>query len=87
MNLTNRLIPALVLAGALATTSGQAEELKDQEAYAAQRANASEQSIERAKEANEDAAKQAVEAVLTSTQLDLDIRLVGPTSKKIAGDR
>jgi len=42
---------------------------------------------ERAKEANEIAAREAVRAMLEGTRLDLDIRLVGPTSVRIAGDR
>ena len=33
------------------------------------------------------AVEKAVEAVLAETRLDLDIRLIGPTSVKIAGER
>jgi len=44
-------------------------------------------SRESANAANKDAAEKAVEAVLTDTRLDLDIRLIGPTSVKIASDR
>lgn len=42
---------------------------------------------EQARAANEQAAEQAVAAVLETTRLDLDIKLIGPTSKKIARDR
>jgi hypothetical protein len=39
-----------------------------------------------ARDAVEMAAREAVKTVLEDTRLDLDIRLVGPTSVKIAGD-
>lgn len=39
-----------------------------------------------AKEAVESATREAVAAVLEDTRLDLDIRLLGPTSVTIAGD-
>ena len=42
-------------------------------------------SREQAREANEEAARDAAEAVKAATQLDLDIRLIGPTSLKVAG--
>lgn len=37
--------------------------------------------------ANKEAAEKAVKAVLADNRLDLDIRLIGPTSVKIASDR
>ncbi len=40
-----------------------------------------------AKTANKEAAEKAVEAMQADNQLDLDIRLIGPTSVKIASDR
>ncbi|MGI9204119.1 MAG: hypothetical protein ACR2Q3_08920 [Woeseiaceae bacterium] len=40
-----------------------------------------------AKAANREAAEEAVQAVLADNRLDLDIRLIGPTSVKIASDR
>jgi len=43
-------------------------------------------SRKRATEANKAAAERAVETILAETRLDLDIRLIGPTSVKIAGD-
>ena len=42
---------------------------------------------ERAENANSRAAEQAIEAVLDANRLDLDIKLIGPTSKKIVSDR
>ena len=48
-------------------------------------AESRETSREQAREANEEAARDAAEAVKAATQLDLDIRLIGPTSLKIAG--
>ena len=42
---------------------------------------------DRALEANTEAAELAAEAILADTRLDIDIRLIGPTSVKIAGDR
>ncbi len=43
-------------------------------------------SRERAIKENKAAAERAVETILAETRLDLDIRLIGPTSVKIAGD-
>lgn len=43
--------------------------------------------VRKAAIANENAAERAVEAVLSDVKLDLDIRLIGPTSVKIASDR
>lgn len=44
-------------------------------------------SRERAEKATTVATEQAIAAVLADIKLDLDIRLIGPTSKRIAGDR
>lgn len=43
-------------------------------------------SRDRAENATTVATEQAIAAVLAETKLDLDIRLIGPTSKRIAGD-
>ena len=48
-------------------------------------AESRETSREQARAANEDAARDAAEAVKAATRLDLDIRLIGPTSLKVAG--
>jgi len=42
---------------------------------------------DRAEEATITATENAIATVLADTKLDLDIRLIGPTSTKIAGDR
>ena len=42
---------------------------------------------DRAEKATTVATEQAIAAVLADTKLDLDIRLIGPTSTRIAGDR
>lgn len=47
----------------------------------------SEKSLDRAEKATAVAAEKAIAAVLADTKLDLDIRLIGPKSIKIAGDR
>ncbi len=44
-------------------------------------------SRERAEKATTVAAEKAIAAVIADTKLDLDIRLIGPSSTKIAGDR
>lgn len=44
-----------------------------------------ETSKNQAKEANEAAARDASKAIGAANRLDLDIRLIGPTSEKIAG--
>lgn len=44
-------------------------------------------SRERVEKATTMAAEKAIAAVLADTKLDLDIRLIGPRSTKIAGDQ
>jgi hypothetical protein len=44
-------------------------------------------SRDRAEKATTVATEQAIATVLANTKLDLDIRLIGPTSTRIAGDR
>jgi len=46
-----------------------------------------ETSKNQAREANEAAAREASMAIEAANRLDLDIRLIGPTSVKIAGQR
>lgn len=76
---------AVVVAGLLAApagwTSDEAPESRERIEAAA------EASKEQAREANEDAARQASEALEAATRLDLDIRLIGPRSVKIAAKR
>jgi TRAP-type C4-dicarboxylate transport system substrate-binding protein len=76
------LVAALILAG-LAQAPAIAAEPTD----AAQESATAEvrtSNRERARQAQAEAAQYAAEAVLTATKLDLDIRLIGPTS--LAGD-
>jgi hypothetical protein len=49
--------------------------------------NADQVSRDQLKKANAAAVKKAVETVIADTKLDLDIRLIGPTSVKIANER
>jgi hypothetical protein len=80
------LVAALMVAGlAFAPATAMAEEPAD----AVQADEASAQELEtlnraRIERAQADAARIAAEAVMSATKLDLDIRLIGPTS--IAGD-
>ena len=46
-----------------------------------------EKNLDRVEKATAVAAEKAIAAVLADTKLDLDIRLIGPNSIKIAGDR
>lgn len=88
----HKLIAGLALAGLLGVTVSIADEIvvtERVEAAAKELANVSPVKIDRGvvKEANANAIKGAVEAVLADSKLDLDIRLIGPTSVKVAGDR
>jgi hypothetical protein len=79
MKLQRRWTVGLLLAGLLAGGTGVADDKIG--------AASGEHAREQAREAVETAAREAARAVRDSNQLDLDIRLVGPTSVKIAGDR
>jgi hypothetical protein len=82
-----RLMAALALAGMLAINAGFADEVVVTEALEAATISIDEVNRDLAKEANAVAAEKAAKSVLADTKLDLDIRLIGPTSVKIAGDR
>jgi hypothetical protein len=49
--------------------------------------SSTEVSRDRAEKATTAATEDAIAAVLADTKLDLDIKLIGPTSVKVAGDR
>ena len=49
--------------------------------------SSNEVSRDRAEKATIVATENAIAAILADTKLDLDIRLIGPTAVKIAGDR
>ena len=85
MNDVTRWTLVLALASLLAAPAGWTEEEQPQRDDAAE--SPAEASREQAREANEEAAREASEAIEASTRLDLDIRLIGPTSVKIAGQR
>ena len=73
-----RWIRVLMLGGLLAASAGWADETA-QESRAVSR--------EQARQAQEAAAREAAKSVRTATELDLDIRLIGPTSLKVARGR
>lgn len=80
---------AIALFAAFITLSaeGRAENSVDQ--VVAQRSATNTESVHRdqARKAMKDAVAQALDSVEANNKLDLDIRLLGPTSKKIAADR
>jgi hypothetical protein len=83
-----RTITATLAAILLATTAIADTDTTDTIATDAAAMVASDQvSRDRAENATTVATEQAIAAVLAETKLDLDIRLIGPTSKRIAGDR
>ena len=84
MNIKTTLAIAALLAAAL---PAHADDAPRMDAARPAARNAANLHREQARAANEQAAEQAVAAVLETTRLDLDIKLIGPTSKKIARDR
>ena len=87
MEITHRRTSILALAGLLAFNLSFADEVAPEETAKATVVDTDTVNRELAREANMAAAEQAVAAVLEETRLDLDIRLIGPTSVKIAGDQ
>jgi len=87
MEITHRRTLILALAGLLAFNSSFADEVALKEAPKPTVVDTDTVNRELAREANTAAAEQAVAAVIEETRLDLDIRLIGPTSVKIAGDQ
>jgi hypothetical protein len=87
MEITHRRTLILALAGLLAFNSSFADEVVLKVATKPAVVDTDTVNRELAREANTAAAKQAVAAVIEETRLDLDIRLIGPTSVKIAGDQ
>ena len=78
---------ALALAGMLAINAAFADEVVVTETLEAATISVDDVNRDLAKKANTAAAEKAAEAVIADTKLDLDIRLVGPTSVRTAGDR
>jgi hypothetical protein len=78
MKLHRRWTVGFLLAGLLAAGNGAADDKTG--------ADSGDHAREQARKAVETAARDAARAVQDSNQLALDIRLIGPTSVKIAGD-
>jgi hypothetical protein len=87
MHHTSRITAALALLVTLALNPAAADENPADDAAKAAQTETAANNRALAREANEQAAAKAIEAVLAETRLDLDIRLIGPTSIKIASDR
>ena len=87
MEITQRRILILALAGLLAFNSSFADEVALNEAPKPTVVDTDTVNRELAREANTAAAEQAATAVIEENKLDLDIRLIGPTSVKTAGDQ
>ena len=81
------LAAGLALVSLYAVNAGIADEIVVTETREDAIMLADEVQREQAEKANTAAVERAVEAVLADTRLDLDIRLIGPTSIKIAGKR
>ena len=82
MNTSGMRWTATLLTAVLACSASHAEEPQPSDKKAA-----TETQRELAKDAVEPATRKAIEAVLETNRLDLDIRLIGPTSVKVAGNR
>lgn len=84
MKITRKLVAGLAIVSVLFANVATADDTATTESSTV---NVAQESREQAKRANEAAVEAAVETVLVDTRLDLDIRLIGPTSVKIASDR
>ncbi len=80
-------LAGLALAGLLAVNMSFGDEIVVTETTEATARIAGQANRNLLEKANAAAVEKAIEAVLADTKLDLDIRLIGPTSIKIAGDR
>ena len=87
MKTKRHLATGLALATLFAANAGFADEIVVTEKPENATTRAVDAQREQAEKANTAAVERAVEAVLADTRLDLDIRLIGPTSVKIAGER
>ncbi len=82
------IIAALLLfAASTSTAPALADDRHGDEANDVAPAQIEEASREHARQANETAVEDAARAVEADTRLDLDIRLIGRTSVRIAGDQ
>ena len=91
--MTHRIKPGTTMAIALAAVMLTTAAIADTEATVTVAAQATavktsdEVSRDLANEATTVATEKAIASVLADTKLDLDIRLIGPTSTRVAGDR
>ena len=76
----------LVFAGSTSTAPAMADDHVAFDTSEASSEQIEEISKEQAKQANETAVEEAARAVEADTQLDLDIKLIGRTSVRIAGE-
>ena len=77
----------LLFAASTSTALALADDRKGYEANDTSPAQIEEASREHARQANETAVEDAARAIEADTRLDLDIRLIGRTSVRIAGDQ
>ncbi len=77
----------LLFAASTNTAPALAEDRNGDEAHDVSPDQIEEASREHARQANETAVEDATRAIEADTQLDLDIRLIGRTSVRIAGDQ
>jgi hypothetical protein len=77
----------LTMAGLLVFNPAVADEPAPRETPKTETVDTDLSNRELASKANKAAADQAARSVIEATRLDLDIRLIGPTSVRIAGDR
>ena len=81
------MMAGLASASLLSMTTAFADEIVATETAEALTVSAAHVTRAQLKKANAAAVKKAVQSVLADTKLDLDIRLIGPTSVTIASDR
>ena len=77
----------LLFAASSGTAPALAEDRNGYEAHDVSPDQIEEASREHARQANEAAVEDATRAIEADTQLDLDIRLIGRTSVRIAGEQ
>ncbi len=77
----------LLFAASTSTAPALGEDRNGYEAHDVSPDRIEEASREHARQANKDAIEDATRAIEADTQLDLDIRLIGRTSVRIAGDQ
>jgi hypothetical protein len=87
MNKFRTLNVGLALVLTLALAPVHAQDKSETEAPGEDAATTIETNRKMAADAVQAAAEEAIESVLEDTRLELDIRLIGPTSEKIASGR